>query len=365
MKSRVLKSIAVAALSLGALTSCADKFRAELDEIQGLIDQASERLDEVEAAVNADVQALVALVTALEQKDYITSVNPVYEDGEIVGYRITFFKGGEITIRNGADGQDGIDGADGKDGQDGADGKDGQDGQDGTDGKDGQNGKDGKDGHTPVLGVRQDSDGKWYWTIDGEWLLDSSGNKVSLTPVDGEDGSTGSDGNPGSDGITPLMKIENGKWYVSTDNGATWVYYGIACGGDGNDGPDGTVAEGVFASVNLTGDSAVFVLKNGTVIVIPMQKPIFLTMEAEGDISIAAGGSVSIAYSVSGGTEQALVECAAQGQWKAVVTPISPTTGTVTVQAPDPFSQGKVLVFAYAPDGRMSVCTLTFTELLN
>lgn len=365
MKSRVLKPIAVAALTLGALTSCADKFRAELDEIQSLIDQASGRMDEVEAAVNADVQALAALVRALEQKDYITSVNPVYEDGEIVGYRITLFKGGEITIRDGKDGQDGKDGADGKDGQDGADGKDGQDGQNGTDGKDGADGKDGKDGHSPVLGVRQDSDGKWYWTIDGEWLLDNSGNKVCLTPVDGSDGSTGSDGNPGADGITPLMKIEDGKWYVSTDNGVTWVYYGIACGGDGNDGPDGTVEEGIFESVNLTGGSAVFVLKNGTVIVIPMHGAIFLTMDVAGDISIAAGGSASVGYSVSGVSENVLVECAAQGKWKAVVTPVSPTTGAVSVQAPDPFSEGKVLVFAYAPDGRMSVCTLTFTELLN
>lgn len=40
--------------------------------------------------------------------------------------------------------------------------------------------------------------------------------------VDGADGSNGVDGEDGGDGengITPLLEIRNGRWYLSTDNG--------------------------------------------------------------------------------------------------------------------------------------------------
>lgn len=59
------------------------------------------------------------------------------------------------------------------------------------------------DGKSPDISVKQAADGKWYWTLNGEWLLDKDGNTI---PVTGECGVT-----------TPSMKIENGKWYVSYD----------------------------------------------------------------------------------------------------------------------------------------------------
>ena len=66
-------------------------------------------------------------------------------------------------------------------------GKNGNDGSDGADGSDGSDGVDGSNGHTPVIGIRQgtdedlsldsgwigDPDEDFYWTIDGEWLLDA------------------------------------------------------------------------------------------------------------------------------------------------------------------------------------------------
>ena len=38
----------------------------------------------------------------------------------------------------------------------------------------------------------KDTDGIYYWTIDGEWLLDSKGNKIQAN---------------GYNGITPRLKI--------------------------------------------------------------------------------------------------------------------------------------------------------------
>lgn len=58
------------------------------------------------------------------------------------------------------------------------------------------------DGKSPDISVKQAADGKWYWTLNGEWLLDKDGNTIPVT---------------GECGVTPSMKIENGKWYVSYD----------------------------------------------------------------------------------------------------------------------------------------------------
>ena len=97
----------------------------------------------------------------------------------------------------------------------------------------------------PVIGVRKDTDGCYYWTLDGEWLTDEKGNKVKAQGTDGKDGVDGEDGNDGADGedgtdgtngkdgITPQLKIENGRWMLSMDDGKTWTDIGQATGADG------------------------------------------------------------------------------------------------------------------------------------
>ncbi|MCH5217815.1 MAG: hypothetical protein J1F07_04585 [Muribaculaceae bacterium] len=216
--------------------------------------------------INTNVNSLQTIINALQENDYVTGVNPLYEGGVLAGYTISFTKSNTITIYHGKDGQNGLNGTNGANGSNGLDGKDGQNG---LDGKDGQNGL---DGYTPLIGVKQDIDGHYYWTLDGEWLLDGSGNKVLAegTPgkdgqngadgkdgqngingtngqdgkdgkdgVDGKDGQNGTNGQNGKDGITPQFKIEDGDWYISLDNGLTWQYLGRAQGADGKDGKDG------------------------------------------------------------------------------------------------------------------------------
>ncbi len=198
--------------------------------------QAFENLQNTVNQINSNLSALQQIVTALQNNDYVLSVTPIYEGGEVVGYTIVFSKSGAISIFNGKDGKDGSNGSNGTNGQDGhtpvigvrqdtdgvyywtidgewlldengnklrvtgkdgADGEDGNDGEDGVDGENGADGQDGKDGHTPVIGVKQDTDGIYYWTIDGNWLLDENGNKVPTTGADGQDGSNGQDGKDG------------------------------------------------------------------------------------------------------------------------------------------------------------------------
>lgn len=48
----------------------------------------------------------------------------------------------------------------------------------------------------------------------------------------GPQGPKGDTGEPGADGVTPQLRITNGIWEVSTDNGATWVSTGTSAVGE-------------------------------------------------------------------------------------------------------------------------------------
>lgn len=229
-------------------------------------------LEQLCRQMNTNISSLQTVVDALKNNDYVTSVTPITEDGKTIGYTITFSKSSPVTIYHG------------KDGANGADGKDGVDG------------KDGADGYTPVIGVKQDVDGIYYWTLDGEWLLDNDGNKIKAEGKDGKDGQDGKDGadgadgkdgkdgedgkdgkdgedgKDGKDGVTPQLKIENEYWYISYDNGATWTELGKATGEDGQDGTDGKDGQNgdsMFEDVTYDDDYVYFTLTDGTVITIP------------------------------------------------------------------------------------------------
>ena len=210
------------------------------------------KLEDLCLRLNEDISAQQKVLEALRENDYVAEVIEIGEDGQVVGYRISFSGGESVNVYHG------INGSDGKDGADGADGTDG---------------KDGADGHTPVIGIRKDVDGKYYWTLDGEWMTDGSGNRIPACGADGadgedgEDGSDGVDGSDGADGIIPRLKIESGYWYVSYDEGITWSMLYKACTDDGVDG------ESFFADVDVSDpDYVVFVLADGSQIKLPTMK---------------------------------------------------------------------------------------------
>jgi hypothetical protein len=251
--------ILISAVLVG-LSSCTYDDSALVGRVENLEDRVT-KLEKLCKEMNANIDAMAAILEALETHDYITGVTPITKDGETVGYTITFAKDEPITIYNGEDGKDGADG---------------------------------KDGYTPIIGVAQDSDGVYYWTLDGEWLLDDAGNKIKAVGIDGKDGADGEDGKDGEngadgtdgkdgvDGITPQLKIENEYWYISYDNGSTWTQLGKATGEDGEDGKDGANgsdgADGAngkdgdsfFEGVDTSNDDyVVFTLADGTTIKIP------------------------------------------------------------------------------------------------
>lgn len=232
------KLFTLIAIALAVVVSSCSKFDDsaiwdKLNEQEQTLNDHEKRiaaLEELCRQLNTNIDALQTIVEALEKKDYVTNVSPVREDGEIVGYTISFANSDTITIYNGKDGVDGTDG---------------------------------KDGYTPQIGVMKDTDGIYYWTLDGEWLLDGKGNKIKAVGEDGRDGQDGTNGNngqdgvDGKDGITPRLKIENGYWYVSYDEGATWMELGKATGEDGTNGIDG---DNIFKEVFIGDGFVVFTL---------------------------------------------------------------------------------------------------------
>lgn len=96
---------------------------------------------------------------------------------------------------------------------------------------------------TPKISVRQDTDGIYYWTVDGEWLI-VDGRKVRASATDGKDA------------VTPRFKIEDGFWHVSYDGGNSWSKLGKATGDDGKAG------DGFFKSVTVENGYLVLVMND-------------------------------------------------------------------------------------------------------
>ena len=313
------------------LFGCSDKYddsalRNDLNDLENRV----AKLEELCKQMNTNISSLQKIVDALQDNLSISKVEQISD-----GYIIYFSDGSTATIKNGKD-----------------------------------------SGTIPIIGVKQDTDGIYYWTLDGEWLTDEKGNKVKAQGTDGKDGVDGEDGNDGAngedgvdgtngkDGITPQLKIENGRWMLSMDNGKTWTDIGQATGADGKDGKDGedgadgTDGEdgvdgkdgtnGIFKSVREDDDNVYFTLEDDSVITIPKSdNSKFAIAFDTTDIAILNGGeSKTISYTITDATENTVVKAIAQDGWKAKVDATSTDKGTITITAPNPIVESEILVFA-------------------
>lgn len=175
------------------------------DRLDGFEDRL-EKLEELCKETNTNMTSLQELLKAIQNNDVITGISAITKDGEVIGYTITFLNSDPITIYNGADGAA---------------------------------------GSIPEIGVKQDEDGAYYWTIGGEWLLDENGDKVQA-----------------DSGAAPRFKVEDGYWWVSYDDGKSWEQAGPAS-------TEGS-GESIFKDVDVSDDECiVFTLADGTKIVVP------------------------------------------------------------------------------------------------
>ena len=177
------------ALVGASLMSCQRRLKEQLEELEERVSA----LEDIAKKTNDDIVAIQSILDALENNVYVTDVITTSE-----GYTIQFSDGTSAVISNG---QDGV--------------------------------------NAPIISVRQDTDGYYYWTLNGEWLI-VDGNKVRANGKDGVDGTNGIDG---KNAVTPQVRIneDTKEWEISTDGGKTWTPTGvIAEGKDGIDGINGT-----------------------------------------------------------------------------------------------------------------------------
>lgn len=105
MKKRIL----LLTLLLCGLFGCKYDDGPILDKVNDLEGRVS-RLEVACGKLNQDLVALQKVVTLLQDNDYVTSVTPLMEQGQQVGYTLTFAKGGPVSIRDGKNGLNGKDG---------------------------------------------------------------------------------------------------------------------------------------------------------------------------------------------------------------------------------------------------------------
>ena len=255
------------------MVSCAD-----IDLLKSELDSLSEKLERIEQncdRLNSDLAALSKTMEALQKEDMVTSVAPITApDGTVEGYIINFLKSGLVTIYHGKKGDDG------------------------------SSGISGKDAAAPVISVSKGEDGKYYWTSDGEWILDADGRRVEVD----------------KGGKAPRMKIEENKWYVSYDDGQSWIYLAdFTLSADGY----------VFQSVDSDNPDYVRItLSDGTVLELPKykDKEVILTCES----AAVSGGSLLLAYSVRNAASVS-VSVDDSDVNSAVLTPVDAVSGTIDV----------------------------------
>jgi hypothetical protein len=281
------------------LASCGGFIRDEFTQMQHEIDELRTRID----ALNGSVESVHTIVTEMAEGGYVKSFTELSEGGR-TGYELTFNNGKTVKLFNGV------------------------------------TGKDGKDAEVPQLGIKQDSDGIWYWTLDGGWLDDGSGQKVRAAE---------------KDGIVPGFKVDEGKISISLDNGNTWNEVGVARDIDG-------LSIVSYTDIASFKDRIILTLADGTKVEIPRYQPILVTLSLSGEENgISAGETIPIGYTLTGNvSENTLVTAGTDGKYKTHIERISDSEGTILVTCPNLYSDGYIYVMVNDGEGHSSVKVVTF-----
>ena len=267
-----------------ALASC-HKYDAEIADLQRQIDQ----LNTDNSKVNDNVSSWIKIVEAMQKDAEVTGIAPVTESGVVVGYTVTFREEGmadeTVTVYN----------------------------------------------STANVGVAPDG-GKYYWTVGGQWLTDSAGNRVEACQGP----------------VVPQFRLLSGIIEVSLDGGASWEAVG-------------QVGTPVIESVQDSQDALTIVLAGGRSIVLPKQKALSITLTPY-SITVASGGRYSVSYAITGGTPATEVLVYAKDGWQAAVSKTDSASGFIEVISPSAAGQSEILVFVSDNEGRAVVSSISVTS---
>lgn len=177
-------------------------------------------------------------------------------------------------------------------------------------------------------------DGKYYWMVGGEWLRDEAGNRIEACAA----------------AVVPEFRLTNGIIEVSLDGGISWTAVG-------------EVGQPMVENVVETDTAVTFHLAGGTLISIPKQQELTLTLSSA-SLTMAAGGGRSVSYTIGGGSESTELIVYAKDGWTATVTATDSAEGYISVKSPDVASQSQVLVFV-SDGGRSVVSAISVVSTVN
>ncbi len=296
MKTRFIFASTVAALLFTAVSCSYDDtdIKSKVDELDGRVT----KLEEAVNSINTNVGSLMTIVNALEKEVKIDKVVAL-EDGS--GHIIMFTDGSSITVTNG---------------------------------------RDGNDGETPVISVGKDTDGLYYWKVNGDWLLDD-GKKIPAT----------------SKSEIPQIRVNEttGSFELSFD-GENWQDIGSAGGA------------GIFKDVIDGEDEVIFVLSGDKEpIVIPKVQKFALNVENTSIPVDAPGSTVVVSFTVvypdSGTTVDAIATGGVKIEQFMSQTIGDEIKGQVIITLPETLTADtKLFLFAVNSKGTPSMRILSFEQ---
>lgn len=275
---------------LGLVSASCDEF-----PLNGSFGEYS-TLEELCDEMNENLNSLQLIVSAIEQGDSIDKVSAWSKYGVDLGYNITFNKSGTVSIYYGKVTSGTV--------------------------------------SVPELGIKQDVDGVYCWTLKGKWILDDKGNKIPVSS------------SQGVSAITPKLKTENDSWYLSYDGGKTWnVVEGVA-----------TEACGcLFKDVKLTSTSLTMIFMDGAVLEIPIGDALAIVLGSFNAESIQYGVDVVIPYTVKGANGNVSVFILTEGDlFEAELVKETDLSGKVIIRQDEYCNDeidGSVAIFAAVADG--------------
>ena len=292
-------SILAALAICTAYTGC-DDTDCLWDAYRDLDDRVS-ALEQSVTDVNSDIAALQKLVQALQEKVTVDSVTPTAS-----GYTIRFSDGTTAEISNGVSAT------------------------------------------IPDISVAQDTDGLYYWTLDGEWMTDAAGAKVRASALDGDNG---------EDGITPQIRIneQTKEWEYSVDNGQTWTSTGVVAEGKSGNGGDS-----FFSDVDTSNDDyVVFRLASGGEIVIPRTVDFKFEIECE-DVNWFVAGETRV-FSVTMSRVDDYIVSKPEGWGVSFDGAELSVTAPAKIAAAD--TEGDIAFMAVSTGGSSKIVRMTVKEL--
>ena len=266
-------------------------------------------LEELCKQMNSDISSLQTLAAALQDNNSITSVIPVMQDEKIIGYTISFVKGDPIVIRYG---------------------------------EKGEQGNKGDDGATPVIGIKQYTDGLYYWTLGESWLRDNAGNMIKA------EGKNGKPGEEGKTGVTPQLKIEDGYWWVSYGEDSQWIKLDKAI-------VDNEVT--VFEEVTQDDRYVYFTLKDGTVITIQKYQKLSITFAEGSELIFDINETKVIHYTIKSDEDKNVIKTEMfndDNGYSLYTNVTNSTSGTITITSNIPTTNQ---VIVSVSDGEVTIMT--------